>query len=61
VEIGDKKLIHSIVHDITDRKKAEEALRESEEKHRNILKNIEDGYFEVDIAGNFTFFQRFIV
>jgi len=40
---------------ITDRKQAEETLRESEEKYRNILKNIDDGYFEVDIAGNFTF------
>ena len=46
-----------VVHDITDRKQAEEALRESEEKYRNILKNIDDGYFEVDIAGNFTFFN----
>jgi len=35
----------------------EESLRESEEKHRSILENIEEGYFEVDIAGNFTFFN----
>jgi PAS domain S-box-containing protein len=35
----------------------EQSLRESEEKYRNILKSIEDGYFEVDIAGNFTFFN----
>ncbi len=34
-----------------------EALRESERKYRNILENIEDGYFEVDTAGNFTFFN----
>jgi PAS domain S-box-containing protein len=45
-------------HDITNRKNAKEALRESEEKHRSILENIEDGYFEVDIAGNFTFFNN---
>ena len=32
-----------------------EALRESEEKYRTILENIEDGYIEVDIAGNTTF------
>ncbi|MBW2006084.1 MAG: PAS domain S-box protein, partial [Deltaproteobacteria bacterium] len=30
-------------------------LQESEEKYRNILASIEDGYYEVDIDGNFTF------
>ena len=38
-----------------ERKRAEEALKESEEKYRNILESIEEGYFEVDIVGNFTF------
>ena len=32
-------------------------LGESEEKYRTILENSEDGYYEVDIAGNFTFFN----
>jgi len=36
---------------------AEEALRESEEKYRTILESIEDGYFEVDLTGNFKFFN----
>jgi PAS domain S-box-containing protein len=31
---------------------------ESEEKYRIILESIEDGYFEVDIGGNFTFFNE---
>jgi two-component system cell cycle sensor histidine kinase/response regulator CckA len=40
--------------EIGERKRAEEELRESEEKYRTILESIEDGYFEVDLAGNFT-------
>ena len=37
---------------------SEEALKQSEEKYRTILDNIEDGYFEVDLKGNFTFFNN---
>jgi len=33
----------------------EEALQESEEKYRKILENIAEEYYEVDLAGNFTF------
>ena len=47
----------AVARDITDRKQAEGALRQSEERYRTILENIEDGYFEVDITGNFTFFN----
>ncbi len=38
-------------------KLTEEALRESEEKHRSILENIFEGYFEIDLAGNMIFFN----
>ena len=41
--------------DITQRKQTEETIRYSEERYRTIIENIEDGYFEVDLAGNFTF------
>lgn len=37
------------------RKRAEEELRESEEKYRTILETIEEGYYETDLAGNFIF------
>ena len=47
-----------IVQDTTERRQTEAALRQSEEKHRNIIENIQDGYFEVDLDGNFTFFNE---
>ncbi len=40
---------------INERKKAEEALMLSEKKYRSILESIEEGYFEVDLKGNFNF------
>ena len=42
---------------IAEHKQAEEALLVTEKKYRNILANIEEGYSEVDLAGNFTFFN----
>jgi len=47
-----------IARDITQRKLMEQALRDSEEKYRTIIESIEDGYYEVDLAGNFTFFNE---
>ena len=46
-----------IAPDITDRKLAKKALQESEKKYRTILERIEDGYYEIDLGGNFTFFN----
>ena len=42
---------------INQRKEMEEALKESEKKYRTIIESSEDGYFEVDIAGAFTYFN----
>ena len=40
---------------INQRRAAEAAMRISEEKHRTIIENIEDGYYEVDANGLLTF------
>jgi len=45
----------SVGRDVTERKQAEEALRQSEEKYRTVLDEIGDAYFEVDLRGTFTF------
>ena len=43
--------------DITQRKIVDLKLRESEIKYRNIIENAKEGYYEVDLKGNFTFFN----
>jgi PAS domain S-box-containing protein len=57
ITLGGKPAQQVLVADMTERKRAEEALRQSEEKYRNILESIQEGYYEVDLAGNFTFFN----
>ena len=55
VEWNRKPAVLNFLSDITERRQAEEALRESEEKYRGILESIEEGYYELDLAGNITF------
>jgi diguanylate cyclase (GGDEF)-like protein/PAS domain S-box-containing protein len=51
----------AIARDITDRKRAQDALSESEQKHRTIIENIQEGYYEVDLSGRLTFYNDSLV
>lgn len=47
-----------VIVDISDRRKAEDALRESEELYRELVENIEDIVCKHDLLGNFLFVSR---
>ena len=46
-----------VQYTINNRKKAEEALKNSEEKYRTILESIEEGYYELDLQGRLRFYN----
>ncbi|HOO47584.1 MAG TPA: PAS domain S-box protein, partial [Deltaproteobacteria bacterium] len=46
-----------VARDITDQLKTEQELIQTDMRFRTILHSIEDGYYEVDLNGNMTFFN----
>jgi len=47
----------ALINEIDRRKEVEAALQKNERKYRNIIENIEEGFFELDLEGNLTFFN----
>jgi len=54
IEIWDMPVILSNIRDVTDRNQAQAALRESEEKYRHIIENMQDAYILTDENGTIT-------
>ncbi|MDD5311440.1 MAG: diguanylate cyclase [Dehalococcoidia bacterium] len=52
---GNYLMSRSTVFDITEIKRLRDVVTESEKKYRTILEEMHDAYFEVDLAGNYTF------
>jgi PAS domain S-box-containing protein len=53
VEWGKRKVLLSIATDLTERKRAEQALHESEQRYRNIITGTQAGYFQINTQGIF--------
>lgn len=54
-EAGEVLGFRGLSHDITERKKIENALRAGELRYREIIETIVDGYYEIDLGGTFTY------
>ena len=58
IQTGDKVLLFSIIHDITERKQAEERLRSSEASYRNLFDSITDAICIHDEEGRILDFNK---
>jgi PAS domain S-box-containing protein len=56
--IGNEKIVLSIIRDITERKRAEEALRESNRQITNILESITDAFVALDHQWRITYVNQ---
>ena len=55
IEIDGQILLYSIIHDITERREAEKALRESQHRFKEMLENVELIAVMLDTQGSITF------
>jgi diguanylate cyclase (GGDEF)-like protein/PAS domain S-box-containing protein len=53
-ESGNFEMSRSTVFDVTEIKRLQRQIAESEKKYRTILEEMNDAYYEIDLAGNYT-------
>lgn len=59
-EAGAAPYLGNLIIDITDRQRAEEALRQSEERYRGLIENLQDAVFSIDVHGTILFVSKAI-
>jgi len=55
ITTGDSPRFTGILHDISERKRAEQALVESEQRYRSVVNNVKEVIFQTDSEGRWTF------
>ncbi len=60
IEYDNQTRIISTLRDISKELKKEQKLKESDVRYREIIENIKDGYFEIDLNGNYTYVNNYI-
>jgi len=58
-EVSGHSVYHCVWRDVTERRRAEEALRESKEKYRELVENANSIILRMDSTGVVTFFNEF--
>jgi len=61
VDYENQTKIVAVFRNISKEIEVEQKVKESDEKYREIIENIEDGYFELDLAGNYTYINEYII